>query len=75
MTAAHAGSVVDEAIKLFGTYGPRGTGDVRAVWLPLDMVGEDATRQAVRAVRRRVSSTLQKSCWTPSTNVTGIWSQ
>jgi predicted CoA-binding protein len=47
--AAHAGGVVDEAIELFGTYGPRGPGDVRAVWLPLDVVDEDAARRAADA--------------------------
>jgi predicted CoA-binding protein len=47
--AAHAGRVVDDAIELFGTYGPRGPGDVRAVWLPLDVVDEDAARRAADA--------------------------
>ena len=47
--AARAGGVVDEAIELFGTYGPRGPGDVRAVWLPLDVVDEDAAKRAADA--------------------------
>ena len=47
--AAHAGGVVDEAIELFGTYGPRGPGDIRAVWLPLDVVDEDAAKRAADA--------------------------
>jgi predicted CoA-binding protein len=47
--AARAGSAVDEAIELFGTYGPRGPGDVRAVWLPLDVVDEDAAKRATDA--------------------------
>jgi uncharacterized protein len=47
--AEHAGGVVDEAIELFGTYGPRGPGDVRAVWLPLDVVDDAAAKRAADA--------------------------
>jgi len=47
--AAYAGQVVDEAIARFATYGPRTPGDVRAVWMPLDVIDEDAAQRAADA--------------------------
>ena len=47
--AEHAGQVADEAIELFGTYGPRAEGEIRALWFPLDVVDEDAARRAADA--------------------------
>jgi uncharacterized protein len=47
--AEHAGQVVDEAIAKFGTYGPRGPGEVRAVWMPLGVIDEDAAQRAADA--------------------------
>jgi len=49
MTAAYAGGVVDETIELFGTYGPRGAGDFRAVWPALEIVREGAPRRVRRS--------------------------
>lgn len=46
---AHAGEVADEAIDLFGSYGPRADGEVRAVWFPLDVIDEDAARRVTDA--------------------------
>ncbi|MEV5746803.1 CoA-binding protein [Actinoallomurus sp. NPDC052308] len=43
--AEHAGEAADEAIKLFAAYGPRGDGEVRAVWFPLDVIDETAARR------------------------------
>ena len=47
--AEHAGQVADEAIALFGSYGPRTDGEVRAVWFPLNVVDEDAARRVTEA--------------------------
>jgi len=47
--AGHAAEVADEAIALFGTYGPRVDGEVRALWFPLGVVDEDAARRAADA--------------------------
>jgi uncharacterized protein len=46
--AEHAGTVADEAIKLFATYGPRADGEVRAVWFPLG-VADEAAAERLRA--------------------------
>jgi predicted CoA-binding protein len=47
--AEHAGQVADEAIELFGAYGPRGDGEIRALWFPLGVIDEDAARRAADA--------------------------
>jgi predicted CoA-binding protein len=47
--AENAGQVADEAIALFGSYGPRADGEIRAVWFPLDVIDEDAARRAADA--------------------------
>lgn len=47
--AEYAGQVADEAIELFGTYGPRAKGEIRAVWFPLDVIDEAAARRATDA--------------------------
>lgn len=47
--AEHAGPVVDEAIALFESYGPRTDGEVRAVWFPLGVIDEDAARRVADA--------------------------
>jgi predicted CoA-binding protein len=47
--AAHAGEVADEAIDLFGSYGPPAAGEVRAVWFPLDVIDEEAARRVTDA--------------------------
>jgi predicted CoA-binding protein len=47
--AEHAGQVTDEAIELFGSYGPRVDGEIRAVWYPLGVVDQDAARRAADA--------------------------
>ncbi|MDN3355467.1 CoA-binding protein [Actinomadura sp. DC4] len=45
----HAGQVADEAIAMFGAYGPRADGEVRALWFPLGVIDEDAARRAADA--------------------------
>jgi predicted CoA-binding protein len=47
--AEHAGQVADEAIELFGSYGPRAKDEVRAVWFPLDVIDEDAAARVAEA--------------------------